>query len=592
MNYSNKTNKKWQASSKFKSASEALIDEQKIVNQENKDIKYEMAQLGYKVSIEEFLQIKPDIDNDKEGSAKLLELQQRCKKNQERKAGLDNIICIEPSKLPEAVDAAEKLLVRDSEFYQRNGKLVRVVKVAQLSEYKSSWINRKANDIVIRELDQAYLMMQLTKLGNFIRLDPQNGKINKMDCPEKVVRCLISKQEWDLPILTGIINAPTLRSDGTIISKLGYDKASGLLLVNNDILLKVVSDNVSMEDAKKAKDELLFVLKDFPFENEVSKSVAIAAILTALIRRSISTAPLFGFTAPKMASGKSLLADIVALIATGKPNSVIPQAENEAEEKKRLMALLMEGDPVICYDNIERPFGSAALCSVLTQKEYKDRMLGTNETRTVFTNSTFLATGNNLTFIGDISTRTLLCKLDAQIERPEERAFEIDLHKFIPENRAQLVNAGLTMLKAYDNAGRPKQEIKQFGRFEQWSDWIRSTVIWLGMEDPCKSRTAIEDTDPVRLLLSEFYQLWYGLFGDKAMKAIDLIAGSQGESNEQRLLRDCIQELSKGTQGNIDQRILAKKLSRYKGRIENGLKLEDAGKNQGTTLWRIRKIQD
>ena len=38
------------------------------------------------------------------------------------------------------------------------------------------------------------------------------------------------------------------------------------------------------------------------------------------------------------------------------------------EELKR-----MEGDPIICYDNIERPFGGPTICAILTQGEYKDR---------------------------------------------------------------------------------------------------------------------------------------------------------------------------------------------------------------------------
>ena len=126
---------------------------------------------------------------------------------------------------------------------------------------------------------------------------------------------------------------------------------------------------------------------------------------------------------------------------------------------------------MICYDNIEHPFGSPSLCSVLSQREFKDRILGGSSTATVSTESCFLATGNNLTFIGDLTTRTLLCQLDPQVERPEERSFSIDLHKYIPEHRPQLVKAGLTILRAYHVAGKPAQDIKQFGRFEEWSDW-------------------------------------------------------------------------------------------------------------------------
>ena len=201
---------------------------------------------------------------------------------------------------------------------------------------------------------------------------------------------------------------------------------------------------------------------EFEFENDVSRSVALSAILTAVVRRSIAE-PLHGFTAPKMASGKTLLADVASLIATGKSNACISHADNETEERKRLLAVLMTGDPIICYDNVEKPFGSPALCSVLTSTEFKDRILGETRSISVPTNCLFLATGNNLTFHGDLSTRAVVCcRIDPGVERPEERHFKRDLRKHIPEHRGRLVAAVLTILRAYYVAGRPKQDLKEF----------------------------------------------------------------------------------------------------------------------------------
>ena len=38
----------------------------------------------------------------------------------------------------------------------------------------------------------------------------------------------------------------------------------------------------------------------------------------------------------------------------------------------------MAGDPVIVIDNAEKPIGGDALCAILTQSTYKDRLLGEN----------------------------------------------------------------------------------------------------------------------------------------------------------------------------------------------------------------------
>jgi hypothetical protein len=180
-----------------------------------------------------------------------------------------------------------------------------------------------------------------------------------------------------------------------------------------------------------------------------------AAILTALIRPSLRTSPMFAFRAAKMGSGKSLLADIVSLIAAGRQAAVMSQGADENEDKKRMLPILAEGDPVAVIDNIERPFGSAALCSILTQTTWRDRVLGKSQTLSLPTaNTTWIATGNNIVFEGDITTRTLVCDLDPRCERPEERKFEVNLHRYIPEHRLDLVVAGLTVLRAY-HCGRP-----------------------------------------------------------------------------------------------------------------------------------------
>jgi hypothetical protein len=84
------------------------------------------------------------------------------------------------------------------------------------------------------------------------------------------------------------------------------------------------------------------------------------------------------------------------------------------------------------------------LCSILTQETWKDRILGKTGMATVPTCTTWLATGNNLLIVGDLSTRALVCDLDAKVEHPEERKFDINLYEYVPAHRDELVPAALT----------------------------------------------------------------------------------------------------------------------------------------------------
>lgn len=500
-------------------------------------------------------------------------------------------IIIEPGFLHQTTDKAEEVLMSGKYgIFQRAGKLVRIIQAAgqdflkASTEPKKKWlVNRHDASLIITEVEPVYLTELLTKNARWMKFDARVAKPKQIDCPEKVSKTLLARKQWKLPVLRGIIQCPTLREDGTLLENPGYDETSGIFFDPGETIFDPIPQNPTKEEALDALDILLKPLQDFPFDSEESRSVAITAILTAIVRKSLATAPLFAYSSPKMGSGKSLLADIVSYIATGKPNSVVPPVEDEMEERKRLMGILLDGDPVVCFDNIERPFGSSALCSILTQTEYKDRILGETRTVSIPTNITFLATGNNLTFNGDLSTRVVLCKLDPRCERPEERPFRENLHQYVPQNRAQLVKAALTILRAYETAGRPKQDIKPFGRFEQWSDLVRSSIVWLGMADPIDSRREIENTDPVRITLGNLYNAWFKAFDNMSVKLKAVIAKAEQDED----LKEALMEFAPDGKGGINTRALGKKLSSFRNRIEGGFFIEKWGTNQGVDTWRV-----
>ena len=173
------------------------------------------------------------------------------------------------------------------------------------------------------------------------------------------------------------------------------------------------------------------------------------------------------------------------------------------------------------------------------------------------TNALFLATGNNLTFVGDITTRSILCSLNPKCERPEEREFEVDLRSYIPHHRSSLVKAALTILRAYIVAGKTKQPIAPFGRFEEWSNLVRSSIVWIGMEDPCKSRKDIESTDPVRLAIKALFTAWFVVFGNTPTKVKSVINSSSEE------LREALLAFFPDSCNGISEIALGRKLQSY-----------------------------
>jgi len=180
-----------------------------------------------------------------------------------------------------------------------------------------------------------------------------------------------------------------------------------------------------------------------------------------------------------------------------------------------LFTIALAGDPVVLIDNINRPLGSPALDSALTAGVIGGRLLGGNVKQDVPLTAVFLATGNNLRFKGDLVRRVVPIALDSTWERPEERTGFVHepLEPWVHQERGRLVIAALTILAAYTEAGRPKQAIAQYGSFEQWSDLIRSALVWGGEVDPCEGRkTLAAQSDSAYAALATLLDAWLGCF--------------------------------------------------------------------------------
>ena len=127
---------------------------------------------------------------------------------------------------------------------------------------------------------------------------------------------------------------------------------------------------------------------------------------------------------------------------------------NEYGRRNVFSVILRAVDPVEELDN--GPNGvvvkSAALSQFVTSDDYADRKLGESE-RVRFKNRTrVVLTGNNITLASDNARRTLVCDLQLQCEssRDREDDFELpDLTGHINANRARLIVAGLTVLRAH-----------------------------------------------------------------------------------------------------------------------------------------------
>ena len=490
-----------------------------------------------------------------------------------------------PHALPEAMSMLQDAL--EGKVFQRGGVLVKIVRLPEKSARRG--FRRAIGAPIIAPLDVDGLSLLATQVAQFVRYNAK-GEPREAAPPADVIRGILAAQgEWKFPVLTNLISCPTLRGDGSVLDAEGYDSRTGLFVDFQGQKFPIVPASPTEKDAHAALEVLESAIDEFPFTCPAAQSVALAGMLTAPIRASLGAVPMFAPSATTPGSGKSTLGDFFSIIATGRPAAALDFTADENEFKKSLFAVLLEGAAVTMIDNIVGDMNSSLLNIILSQETVKGRILGASKTAEVPTTSLWIATGNNLRISGDLTRRTLLCEMDANMERPAERIFSRDLYKWGVENRPQLVVACLTILKAFLQAGKPgAKDLKRMNGFNDWSELVRGALVWLGRSDPLETQAQIESADPEREMLSGAMSSWWDCLGDRPVTTSDLLQTSETSAQRVKMYQALVAAVN-GRHG-INGRNLGKWLSKYQGRIVQGLKIVGRGTYNKQALWSVQKV--
>lgn len=507
------------------------------------------------------------------------------------------IIKVVGGKLPQIVDEAEAALIAGgSDFYRFGDRLVRpVIEEVPAADMTRTKIHR------LVPVTPSHLVDVLTAVARFQKFDRRSETWISINCPDQIADTYLAREgRWRQPPLIGIINAPMLRADSSMLDRPGYDARTALLFQPDGVTFEKVPDRPTWSDADRALRRLENLVSTFPFASGADgpdRSVAVSGILTALDRRAVATAPAHGISAPVAGSGKSMLVDVSSVIATGRRAPVIDQSKDDAETDKRLVSALLRGGAIISLDNLDRPLDSALLCQALTTVGTMQlRILGFSRDVDVPNTAMFFVTGNNLTLAGDLTRRALVCRLDPACERPELRKFATDPVAIAREQRGELVVAGLTVLRAYSVAEQ-RVAVAPLGSFEDWSRRVREALVWLGRPDPCETMALVRRADPVTALLAALFGAWRNSVGighaitcQGLAEMADRVTPDGRPSHPE--LRESLLAIAGERRGGseINVRRLGKWLGQYEDRVLDGLKISRRDVKAASVQWLLSSV--
>ena len=488
-------------------------------------------------------------------------------------------IKVEPGELHRIVDAGELVLADTKRYYQRGGLIVSVS------------TDPESKETAIKTVSQPALVRALSGGASWMRYDARSADYVNSDPPARHVQVLFDSERYNhLPALSGIARQPHLRTDGSLVRDAGYDGATGLFGVFDARRFSVPAKPTKAQ-ALEALGDLRELLVEFEFASAHDEAAAVAGMLTAAIRPSLPTSPMFHVKAPQIASGKSYLSGIIAAFASPTMPSAVAFPSNEEECQKLLLATLLAAPGVVTFDNLTTdliPFKS--LCSALTEEFLTGRILGVSKTATVGTRALILSSGNNVEAVRDMARRCITIALDPKVETPATRQFRADPLGAVRAQRERFVSLALTIIRAWLESGNAPSNCKPLASYSQWSAWVRQPLLWLGLPDPADRVFEQLAHDPDRETLGRLLTAWRRVHGNRPTMIREAVTAAEtGFADDAKNLREALLEVAE-ERGEINRRRLGRWIARHQGRIVDGQRFERASTTSSAEKWTVQSV--
>ena len=504
----------------------------------------------------------------------------------------DASIEIVPGELARMCREAEAQLAQEPPIlFQRGHKIVRP------DEVEVDFANGNKGYVPSLHIQTAHgVYRALAERTRWKKYDGRKRRLMSCDPPDKISLMIANGQgQWRLPQISGVTSCPTLRPDGSLLYAPGYDQATGIFNFWTLGDLGIPS-RPSRSDAEEGLSDLQHLISEVPFVSDVDRAVILSGLISPVVRGAMSVCPLHAITSPSPGSGKSFLVDLCAMVATGRRCPVQHASLDEVETEKRIVAAVLGGYSIVSLDNANHEIKSDLLCQALERPLIQLRALGSSAISEVENRACFYATGNGFCVSGDLVRRTLLCRIDPKMERPETRRFDLNPLTTVERDRKRYVRSALIIVRAFLDSGETL-DLVPIGSFEDWTRTVRSALVWLGVPDPADAIQTSRENDSALLALCSILTFLVDVFGGAPFSVADVInvnssAGLDEPDKQASKYRAEFREIIlsvAGVRGKMNGRRLSTWFDRNTGRFVGGARIErdEPDKHTKARRWKV-----
>jgi hypothetical protein len=303
---------------------------------------------------------------------------------------------------------------------------------------------------------------------------------------------------------------PVYADDWRLVAP-GYDAPSGIYYAG---------PLVQRRDGTEHLDRLL---QDFCFKSVADRTNYLGMLLTTLlVPRFIGSKPAVLFNGNQPELGKSILAQIIAILRDAKPVETASYNPNDEEFEKRLGSIVRRGATTIIIDNAKGRARNPRIESACLERSITDpilsyRLLGYSQDIRAENSHIFCITANSPDVSRDLVTRSVVVNLHHE-GNPERRSFSIaDPEGYAQEHRLELLGELIGMIERWKAVGQPLANVDSRFNKRGWGKIVGGILSTGGEPDFLtnaeEAATQLDDTrrefaDLVAILADHPQGIW------------------------------------------------------------------------------------
>jgi len=231
------------------------------------------------------------------------------------------------------------------------------------------------------------------------------------------------------------------------------------------------------------------LLQDFCFKSPADRTNYIGVLLTAvLMPHFIGAKPAALFNGNQPGLGKSILAQIIAILRDGRPTETASYNPRDEEFEKRLGAIVRRGVTTIIIDNAKGRGRNPRIESACLERSITDailsfRLLGKSLEIRAENSHIFCITANTPDVSPDLVSRSVVINLEYEGD-PKRRAFQVaDPEGYAEQHRLELLGELIGMVERWRAAGMPRANVDTRFNKRGWGNIVGGILLINGEPD-------------------------------------------------------------------------------------------------------------